>query len=83
MNLSAIRSVLTAILTTNLNFANAPENVFLSVSEKGMPKDSVVNVSQIVTVDKDFFTKFVAELEFETMFKSLTACDWRCFCNDA
>ena len=69
MNLSAIRTVLTAILTTNLNLANAPGNVFLSASETGLPKDSVVNVSQIVTVDKDFFTEFVGELEFETMLK--------------
>lgn len=69
MNLSSIQTVLTAVLTTNLHLANAPGNVFISADETGLPKDSVVNVSQLVTADKGFFSEYVGELEPETMLR--------------
>lgn len=53
-NHSRISTVLAAALTTNLTFSGAPGNVFVSSEETGLPWDSVVNVSQIVTVDKNF-----------------------------
>ena len=40
------------IITSNMNLAKAPGNVLLKKSEGGLPKDSVVNVSQVMTLDK-------------------------------
>ena len=69
MNLSSIKTVLTVILTTNLNLANSPGNVIVSTDETGLAKDSVVNVSQLVTVDKAFMTEYIGTLEEDTMLK--------------
>lgn len=52
-NHSRIRTVLTAALTTNLTLTAAPGNVLVSPEETGLPRESVVNVSQVVTVDKE------------------------------
>jgi mRNA interferase MazF len=49
-------------LTSNLKWGMAPGNVPLSARLTGLPKNSVANVSQIVTVDKDFFTVHVGKL---------------------
>lgn len=49
---SRIATVVVIVLTSNLRLAAAPGNVLLSTTESGLPKDSVVNVSQIVTLDK-------------------------------
>lgn len=40
------------VITSNLVLAKAPGNVFLKKGEGGLPKDSVANVSQIMTLDK-------------------------------
>lgn len=58
-NRSRIRTVVAAVLTTNLRLAAAPGNVLVSAEETGLPRDSVVNVSQIVTVDKSFLAERV------------------------
>jgi mRNA interferase MazF len=67
-NASAIPTVMVAILTTNLRLAKAPGNVALSRSESGLPKDSVVNVSQILTINKDRLTELVGELDPALLF---------------
>ncbi len=51
-NRSAIRTVLTVALTSNLRWADAPGNVRLSARATGLPRESVANVSQVVTLDK-------------------------------
>jgi len=51
-NESRINTVVVCALTSNLQRANAPGNVLLKKGEGGLPKDSVVNVSQIITVNK-------------------------------
>ncbi len=48
---SQIRTVIVCTLTTNLRGAKALGNVVLDVGEANLPKPSVVNVSQIFTVD--------------------------------
>lgn len=53
-NHSRIRTILAAGLTTNLGLADAPGNVFVASEESGLPRDSVVNISQVLTVDKEF-----------------------------
>ncbi len=51
-NSSRIRTVVVCALTSNLKRAAAPGNVLLDPGEGNLPKQSVVNVSQIYTVDK-------------------------------
>jgi mRNA interferase MazF len=51
-NQSRITTVVVCALTSNLKRASAPGNVLLDRGEAGLPKQSVVNVSQILTVDK-------------------------------
>ena len=51
-NRSRINTVVVCALTSNLKRAAAPGNVLLEPREANLPKQSVVNVSQIFTVDK-------------------------------
>jgi mRNA interferase MazF len=57
LNRSQIRTVIVCALTTNLRRAKALGNVLLEVGEAGLPEQSVVNVSQIFTVDKALLTE--------------------------
>jgi mRNA interferase MazF len=61
-NRSIIRTIMVVVLTTNLRLANAPGNVLLKSAMTGLPKDSVANVSQVLTVDKSFLTEKVGKL---------------------
>lgn len=49
---SRISTVVVAIISSNLNLADAPGNVLLRAKDTGLPRDSVVNVAQIATIDK-------------------------------
>ena len=51
-NASRIGTVVVCALTSNLNRAQAPGNVTLLKGEANLPKKSVVNISQLLTVDK-------------------------------
>ena len=66
-NASRINTVVVAAVTSNIRLADAPGNIFLDLNESGLSKDSVVNVSQILTVDKSFFTERVGLLPPEIM----------------
>lgn len=61
-NRSRIRTVVGVILTSNLRLLDAPGNVLLPAKATGLPKDSVVNVSQIVTLDRSFFVERVGRV---------------------
>ena len=61
-NRSRINTVVVAIITSNLILANAPGNVRISARGSGLNRASVVNVSQIVTIDKSFLAKRVGVL---------------------
>ena len=50
------------LITSNLRRANAPGNVLLKKGEANLPKPSVVNVSQILTIDKDDLLEYIGEL---------------------
>jgi len=52
VNQSRLATVIVCTLTTHLKRANAPGNVLLDFDEANLPKRSVVNVSQLFTVDK-------------------------------
>ena len=51
-NKSKIQTVIAASITANLDLAGAPGNVYVGKDESGLPKDGVINVSQIATLDK-------------------------------
>ncbi len=61
-NQSKINTVVVCALTSNLKQAGAPGNVFLSKGEASLTKASVVNISQIVTVDKSDLTEKIGTL---------------------
>ena len=61
-NRSRINTVVVCALTSNLKRAGAPGNVLLEKGEGGLPKQSVVNVSQIFTLDKGDLREKVGSL---------------------
>lgn len=61
-NHSRIGTVVCAPLTSNLRWAEAPGNVALPSKATGLPKDSVANVSQLVTLDKSLLTERTGKL---------------------
>jgi mRNA interferase MazF len=52
--------VIAVVLTTNLRLGDAPGNIPISKEDTALPRDSVANVSQIVTLDKTFLTERVS-----------------------
>jgi mRNA interferase MazF len=61
-NRSEIKTVVVCALTSNLKRASAPGNVMLDKKETNLPKDSVVNVSQIFSVDKLQLDEYIGKL---------------------
>jgi mRNA interferase MazF len=62
LNRSRIATVVCVPLTSNLKWADAPGNVRFASTATGLPKDSVANVSLIVTLDKSLLTDRVGKL---------------------
>jgi mRNA interferase MazF len=61
-NRSHIATVICVPLTSNAKWALMPGNVHLPARVTGLPKNSVANVSQIITIDKNILTKRVGRL---------------------
>jgi mRNA interferase MazF len=61
-NRSRLATTIAIVLTSNLRLADAPGNVLIPADESGLPKDSVVNVSQLVTLAKSQLTERVRKL---------------------
>ena len=61
-NLSEIATVVVVPLTSNLGLGRFPGNVALPAKVTGLPKDSVANVSQITTVDREQLAERVGSL---------------------
>ncbi len=59
---SRISTVIVVIITSNIQLAEAPGNVLLPCGVSGLSRDSVVNVSQILTVDKMFLIERIGSL---------------------
>ncbi len=66
-NASRIATVLVAVITSNLALAEAPGNVRIGRSDSGLAHPSVVNVSQLVTLDRSILTARVKALPGATM----------------
>jgi mRNA interferase MazF len=61
-NDSAIKTIVICVITSNLTRADAPGNVMLQRREGGLKKQSVVNVSQLYTVNKSQLTEKIGKL---------------------
>lgn len=61
-NASKVKTVVVCALTSNLKWAKSPGNVLLKKGEGNIPKESVVNITQIETVDKSFLTEKIGTL---------------------
>ena len=56
-NRSRLRTIIGVVLTSNTRLLDAPGNVLLPATGTGLPKDSVANVTQIVTLDESYLTE--------------------------
>lgn len=66
-NDSRIPTAIVAVITSNVALAEAPGNVRVGKAETGLPRPSVVNVSQVLTVDKAVLTARVRSLSAAVM----------------
>jgi mRNA interferase MazF len=66
-NESRIQTVIVAAVTTNLNLEKAPGNLMLRARDSGLPRDSVVNVSQLLTIDRSLLRDFVGRVPARKM----------------
>jgi mRNA interferase MazF len=61
-NQSSIQTVIAAAITSNLGLAAAPGNVLLLKRESQLSRDSVINVSQLVTLNKNYLIDRVGRI---------------------
>ena len=61
-NRSRLQTVIAVVLTSNLRLVDAPGNVLMPARATGLSKDSVANVSQVITIDRDFLTEKAGRL---------------------
>ncbi|HEX4954250.1 MAG TPA: type II toxin-antitoxin system PemK/MazF family toxin [Thermoanaerobaculia bacterium] len=66
-NRSRISTILAAVITSNTRLAHSPGNVLIAPRESGLSHPSVVNVSQLLTADREFLRDRTGRLEPETM----------------
>ena len=66
-NRSRINTVLAVVITSNTRLAQAPGNVLLPAKSTGLDRDSVANVSQLITVDKASLTEKIGKLTANQM----------------
>ena len=66
-NLSQIQTVVVAVISSNTRLAEAPGNLTLTRVQSGLPRDSVINVSQLITLDQRYLSQRVARLTSEQL----------------
>ena len=66
-NRSRINTVLAIVITSNTRLAQAPGNVLLPAKSTGLDRESVANVSQLITVDKASLTEKIGKLTANQM----------------
>ncbi len=59
--------MIVVVITSNLGLGKAPGNVPLASKSSALPRDSVINVSQTLTLDRDFLEDPIAELPTNIM----------------
>ncbi len=75
LNRSRISTVVCAVVTSNLKWAKAPGNVRLPARESGLKQDSVVNVSQILTLDRSRLADRVGRVSMSRLSHILSGID--------
>ena len=68
-NESRISTAIVAVITSNLALADAPGNLRIGKAESGLSRPSVVNVSQVLTIDRSLLTDRVRPLSGATMMR--------------
>ena len=66
-NKSKINTIIASVITSNIRLSAAPGNILLSTQKSKLPKESVINVSQLITIDKSFLTEKVNTLSSSIM----------------
>ncbi|MGV1100068.1 type II toxin-antitoxin system PemK/MazF family toxin [Thiovibrio sp. JS02] len=64
-NKSKINTIIAVVITSNIRLAAAPGNVLLPPKKSKLPKESVINISQVITIDKSFLSEKVHALSNE------------------
>lgn len=64
---SRIATVVVLVISSNLRLSSAPGNVLLHAAESRLAKDSVINVSQIITLDKTTLSEFIGQVNTKTL----------------
>lgn len=70
-NRSRIGTVVVAAISANTRLATLPGNLFLPAGTAGLPKDCVVNVSALVTLDRGHLHELVGELPFHLLAEAM------------
>ena len=68
-NDSRISTVIVAVVTSNLSLEDAPGNVRVGKTDSGLSRPSVVNVSQIITLDRSLLTQRLRSLSADAQRK--------------
>ena len=81
-NQSRIRTVIAVVLTGNLGLIDAPGNALIPGKAAGLPTDSVANVSQVVTLDRDVLGDLASRIMADCSPISTKDCvsSWDCKC---
>jgi len=66
-NRSSIQTVVAVVLTTNIRLLDAPGNVLVAAKVSGLRKNSVANVSQVITVDRGDLREPAGRLDAATL----------------
>jgi mRNA interferase MazF len=66
-NSSRLNTTVVAVITSNTGLAAMPGNVFVPASASGLPKDSVVNVTALITIDKSGLEPTLGQLPLALM----------------
>jgi mRNA interferase MazF len=66
-NRSEISTIIVAAISSNLRLTDAPGNVYLKRRDSGLPKESVINVSQLLTLDKKYLAEKAGRLSLKHM----------------
>jgi mRNA interferase MazF len=74
-NRSRIATVVCVVLTSYVRLASVPGNVLLSAGATGLRRESVANVSQLVTLDKDSLTDYVGQVSSNQLVRILLGID--------
>ena len=66
-NRSRLHTVIAVVLSTNLRLVDAPGNVLIPAKASGLRKDSVANVSQVITVDREFLIELAGRVRGQVL----------------